>query len=440
MDTASRGGRGSSSSSSSSRANRSGAMHRIHAPITPVLHKSGTSKSSSDFSTFRANSGANPLRMGTTMVRFLVGKEVTKSRAQRSDRMKAIQRSAKRVVEAADNNASAGAAVQSLGLGDLVVISRQRSNSGSAINNVRELLQSESTTACFAFVAESRFRSTYMSGPEDNNRFDIHLSMDVRVSLLERHWVKLLGPKSPKGDLWMWKVANLVTSQREYDAVAAAVGREYFPLRKELLSGNTDITSTSSEPVSPASGSAASAGLGGEASGGVAAGPVRNWNEIPGFGDGLITYLGKTYNPSQLGAIEAAARRTHGFTLVQGPPGTGKTTTLLGIINALDLSMNQRLVEKYLPSLLSFNKSGFEPEEAIYEKRLLEQPRILVAAPSNAAVDNLVSQSSCGWMLSLYALFESLIQDLSRVVPDCIVVVVLAVYGDESNGNVREGT
>ena len=56
--------------------------------------------------------------------------------------------------------------------------------------------------------------------------------------------------------------------------------------------------------------------------------------------------------------------RDHGFTLIQGPPGTGKTSTICGILSCI-LRNNRKLTED-------------------------KKKRVLVCAPSNAAVDEIM--------------------------------------------------
>jgi hypothetical protein len=64
------------------------------------------------------------------------------------------------------------------------------------------------------------------------------------------------------------------------------------------------------------------------------------------------------YNQPQKQAIWAACEGKRCFTLIQGPPGTGKTRTIMGILKRL----------------------------------VTQQHHILVCAPSNAAVDELLSR------------------------------------------------
>ena len=73
----------------------------------------------------------------------------------------------------------------------------------------------------------------------------------------------------------------------------------------------------------------------------------------------VVDHIRSRCNASQLRAVAAACaptvqsqtRTPGGFTLLQGPPGTGKTTVILHILNFLHLLQYQRYYEKRLPQL-----------------------------------------------------------------------------------------
>lgn len=84
-------------------------------------------------------------------------------------------------------------------------------------------------------------------------------------------------------------------------------------------------------------------------------------------------------NKSQADAIVNTVISS-GFSLIQGPPGTGKTKTILGIVGYFMSLRNE------VPS--SSINTPIEKKSASIEQ-LLKKPKILICAPSNAAVDEI---------------------------------------------------
>ncbi|ORY04735.1 P-loop containing nucleoside triphosphate hydrolase protein [Basidiobolus meristosporus CBS 931.73] len=99
----------------------------------------------------------------------------------------------------------------------------------------------------------------------------------------------------------------------------------------------------------------------------------------PSLNDDIVEKCMKTYlvNQPQAEAILHVLRREQGFSLIQGPPGTGKTKTILGLIGAVLSSRNPDKIET-------------RTEETSSSKK------VLVCAPSNAAVDELVKRLKDG--------------------------------------------
>ncbi|KAI8324439.1 P-loop containing nucleoside triphosphate hydrolase protein, partial [Martensiomyces pterosporus] len=90
-------------------------------------------------------------------------------------------------------------------------------------------------------------------------------------------------------------------------------------------------------------------------------------------------------NQPQAEAVVSAIKRDHGFTLIQGPPGTGKTKTILGLSGAL----------------LSRDKQRESAEDSNAGNERDPKPRkrnnkLLICAPSNAAVDEIVKRLKSG--------------------------------------------
>lgn len=106
------------------------------------------------------------------------------------------------------------------------------------------------------------------------------------------------------------------------------------------------------------------------------------------LGKGFTAYAQHKFNPSQLMAISASASDygDGGFTLIKGPPGTGKTTTLVAILNSLHIRQFNKYYDdlKRIAGMVSGNRK-LAANIAVRAK-----PRLLVCAPSNAAVDNVI--------------------------------------------------
>ncbi|KAK9245935.1 SEN1 N terminal-domain-containing protein [Lipomyces tetrasporus] len=114
-----------------------------------------------------------------------------------------------------------------------------------------------------------------------------------------------------------------------------------------------------------------------------------------------------TYNVNapQAGAIMAAMEST-GFTLIQGPPGTGKTKTILGIIGATLTTTKSRGIPIQIP--------GQRHPTQHNAAAPVEPKRILVCAPSNAAVDELVLRLKGGIRSSSGEMFLPKVVRLGR--------------------------
>ncbi|KAF9902528.1 DEAD-box type RNA helicase [Linnemannia zychae] len=143
------------------------------------------------------------------------------------------------------------------------------------------------------------------------------------------------------------KMINLTTTHREY---AALVAMRYYELRDHILSP-PDIA-----PVKPS---------------------LETVQKV------MDVYK---VNTPQAQAIVAAIEKPVGFTLIQGPPGTGKTKTILGLVGAL---------------LADGSRARAAP--VVQPSRVTDRSlqtgtvsRILVCAPSNAAIDEIVKRLKGG--------------------------------------------
>jgi senataxin len=100
------------------------------------------------------------------------------------------------------------------------------------------------------------------------------------------------------------------------------------------------------------------------------------------YTDKQLTPIASNYtlNKAQAKAVQSAVQND-AFTLIQGPPGSGKTKTIVAIVGAL---LTDSLSDKNLGTRIDVPRGGNLPASTATSKKLL------VCAPSNAAVDELV--------------------------------------------------
>ncbi|WIA18803.1 hypothetical protein OEZ85_003486 [Tetradesmus obliquus] len=102
-------------------------------------------------------------------------------------------------------------------------------------------------------------------------------------------------------------------------------------------------------------------------------------------------------DPTAAAAAAAAAGQPYvPFTLIQGPPGTGKTHTVLGVLNAWHLTQFQRFFLSLDAAVRELAERGAKLDAEMtsdgFSGWLAPRPRILVCAPSNAAIDELLER------------------------------------------------
>ncbi|KAL1882083.1 hypothetical protein VTK73DRAFT_2492 [Phialemonium thermophilum] len=152
----------------------------------------------------------------------------------------------------------------------------------------------------------------------------------------------------PGAEFFAVKITNMTTIEREY---AALESLQYYDLMDEILKAQPS--------------------------------PFLN------FGDQAVQDVMKNYdlNPNQAKAI-LNAKENDGFTLIQGPPGTGKTKTIVAMVGALltgVLKSSSNAVAITRPT----GDTGPSRGQTTSKK-------LLVCAPSNAAVDELVLRLKAG--------------------------------------------
>lgn len=89
------------------------------------------------------------------------------------------------------------------------------------------------------------------------------------------------------------------------------------------------------------------------------------------------SYMSKlAVNKPQAIAIARASEQENGFVLIQGPPGSGKTKTILGLVGALQSQPGHISVSSGTRVSATGSRTGFKK-------------RLLICAPSNAAIDEI---------------------------------------------------
>ncbi|GMF10620.1 unnamed protein product [Phytophthora lilii] len=168
---------------------------------------------------------------------------------------------------------------------------------------------------------------------------------------------------------WRWTlqhVHNTTTSAREFQAIKAI---SFFPndLKQVLLRGQL-VPSNKSEQASKKP--AASSSI---------------------LSPRLLKYLQKHYNDSQMQAILGCLGEDSRV-IIQGPVRTGKTKTILGLLSALlDGAGLSTLQKAKGTARIRVGASLQSARTSAVSKTVAETSiRVLVAAPSNAAVDELV--------------------------------------------------
>ncbi|KAH8886827.1 RNA helicase-like protein [Thozetella sp. PMI_491] len=151
----------------------------------------------------------------------------------------------------------------------------------------------------------------------------------------------------PGAEFHATKITNMTTIEREY---AALESLQYYDLMDEVLKA---------EP-----------------------------SPILDFGKEAVDNIMKNYdlNPGQAKAI-LNAKANDGFTLVQGPPGTGKTKTIVAMVGSL-------LTGVIKPGASNAVAVATPGQPATNGQALPK--KLLVCAPSNAAVDELVLRLKAG--------------------------------------------
>ncbi|KAF7952535.1 uncharacterized protein EAE97_002032 [Botrytis byssoidea] len=156
---------------------------------------------------------------------------------------------------------------------------------------------------------------------------------------------ELLNCFVPNGKLYTLKITDMTTTLREFAALSSL---EYYDLCTEILEAKPS--------------------------------PLQNYS------DEKVASMSTRYklNNGQAKAI-LSANDNDGFTLIQGPPGSGKTKTIIAMVGALLSQVLQQQAQQ-----VGFRPQGQNRSAGAQAQAQAPKKKLLICAPSNAAVDELV--------------------------------------------------
>ncbi|KAL3927299.1 MAG: hypothetical protein SGBAC_013141, partial [Bacillariaceae sp.] len=169
--------------------------------------------------------------------------------------------------------------------------------------------------------------------------------------------------------MYFFNIGSNITALREFTALCKVDG---IPLKKFLLGNPAKSTKEGSVLQQKR----------------VRDNLVEEMGGASALGKGFTEYVQRKFNPSQLRAISAASSGygDGGITLIKGPPGTGKTTMLVACLNSLHI----RQYNKYYEEVRRIAAMQSGNRQAALDVARKKKPRLLVCAPSNAGVDNVI--------------------------------------------------
>ena len=186
-----------------------------------------------------------------------------------------------------------------------------------------------------------------------------HSSLRLRVLK------ELVGGLEEGGKYFVFSVISMTSASREFAALSEV---DSIPLSTEFLLGSADaLANHVPDPSAPKS--------------------LLGSVPIPPL---LRAKLSDKFNPSQQLAIaNAAGTDAAKLVLIKGPPGTGKTATLHAILNCMHISHFHTYYAKVAESVRNMEMSTDDRQWLELTKL---KPRLLVCAPSNVAIDNIVAR------------------------------------------------
>ncbi|KAK6586463.1 hypothetical protein PZA11_001520 [Diplocarpon coronariae] len=192
----------------------------------------------------------------------------------------------------------------------------------------------------FAPLLTSEVWRSLVTARDENNHKPIEIKVLNRLSVDKFMEVSTNMPISNNRDLLVSE--HMTTTQREYAALSSL---EYYDLCTEVLEAKPS--------------------------------PLQKYS------DDKISTVSSKYNLNK-GQAQAilSAHDNDGFTLIQGPPGSGKTKTIVAMIGSL---LTQTLQQQAQQQAQQKPAAPGQPAASTAPKK-----KLLICAPSNAAVDELV--------------------------------------------------
>ncbi len=237
------------------------------------------------------------------------------------------------------------------------------------------------------------FKHACIIGHTETHRRDVH-GLILKVS--KRKWAQVGSSKSggKSGNMYLLKIGCNITALREFTALSCV---DSLPLKHYLLGKQIEEESDTKVDSSKNKRRKLESNVAKSLKHNTGIPDPRRTNKdslikmmggVEALGKGFTEYARRKFNPSQLMAISASSQGygDGGFTLIKGPPGTGKTTTLVNILNALHI----RQFNKYYDEVRKIVSIQTGNRQTALEIARRAKPRLLVCAPSNAAVDNVI--------------------------------------------------
>lgn len=217
-------------------------------------------------------------------------------------------------------------AARKIGETDLLVLGYVGDKGLKSPGEISKYLKEKGSQTCLAKVREIKYANADFC--------------DITVRVYPQG--SMMGLLTPKSTIVAMKVMQMITVEREYSSLK---GLQYYDLCDDIIAA---------QPAKPAT-------------------------ILDSEAQAMCSKL--NVNLSQAKAI-IGTHRSEGFSLIQGPPGTGKTKTILGIVGHF---LSSTSVSKAIPISVTD-----DPRLVSTLGDKSPVAKVLICAPSNAAVDELV--------------------------------------------------